>query len=148
MVAFCSLRYGYDNYIWYLVLWRRGCHDFNLVNDCGFGIGRGYWMENTMTFLNSHFTWLEASRRSLPRPKRLQRSRLPRQKKKRILSLVLKIAKGKWKIIKVMLVMPVTGYWFFEIQRVGLWISVFNVYFRVWKRNRTRGTVLPKPFFF
>lgn len=40
-------------------------------------------MENTMTFLNSHFTWLEASRRSLPRPKRLQRSRLPRQKKKK-----------------------------------------------------------------
>lgn len=36
-------------------------------------------MENMMTFQNSHFTWLEASRRSLPRPRRLPRNQLPNQ---------------------------------------------------------------------
>lgn len=36
-------------------------------------------MENTMTFLNIHFTWLEVLTRSLPRQRRLPRNLLPRQ---------------------------------------------------------------------
>lgn len=34
-------------------------------------------MGNMMTFLNSHFTWLGVSRRSLPRLRRLPRSQPP-----------------------------------------------------------------------
>lgn len=42
-----------------------------------FVVDRECWMESTMTFQNSRFTWLEGLRRPLPRQRRLPRSLQP-----------------------------------------------------------------------
>lgn len=65
--------------IWVSITGNFVCNGSILIQINIVALNRECWMENMMTFQNSHFTWLEASRRSLPRPRRLPRNQLPNQ---------------------------------------------------------------------